>query len=268
MPFDAINHLCYAPADPVLALKAAGRIGWHVGSWRDGWTLSFGPPEALFQVWVRGEATAAPGVLEFGLRVTDLKQTLADLHHRGLTGASSIWKNDTGAVVAEVALLNTLPTAGVNLRLIEWKVAPADRDRSAGTPAQSAGPLTAKRLDHLAVITHDLDAKCAFWEAVLGVPRFGEVRTPSMVIRQYQIGDAIIELLGPTGTDSPLLKRTPGPAPMFAVEMADVDAAAAAAVAAGFNPPPAAAGVLPKTRIATVPLGETGGLNWQLLQYA
>jgi catechol 2,3-dioxygenase-like lactoylglutathione lyase family enzyme len=137
-------------------------------------------------------------------------------------------------------------------------------------PPNSAGvghafPL--KRLDHLAAVAHDLDAKCRFWEDVLGVPVTGEVRTPMMVIRQLKIGDAIFELLGPSGPDSPIHRRPAGLVSMAAWEVDDLPAAVARARAAGFTVPDPAAGVLPRTRTATIPASELGGVAMQLLQY-
>jgi catechol 2,3-dioxygenase-like lactoylglutathione lyase family enzyme len=124
-----------------------------------------------------------------------------------------------------------------------------------------------KRLDHLAAVAHDLDAQCRFWEDVLGVPATGEVRTPTMIIRQLRIGDAIFELLGPAGPDSPLHQRPAGLVNMAAWEVADLPPAVAQARAAGFTVPDPAVGVLPGTHTATIPAAELGGVAMQLLQY-
>ncbi|WP_020469036.1 VOC family protein [Zavarzinella formosa] len=267
MFYEAIDHLCYAPADPQLALKAVSQIGWNIVPWRGGWALSFGSAKNLFQIWVQSESTAPPGVLEFGIRVTDLAKVVDQLQKKGLSAQIIPWRNDQGHPVAEMAMLSTLKTAGVHLRLIEWKDSTKDRHQAIAGMGGFGNKFPAKRLDHLAVITHDLVTKSEFWENVLGIPRHGEIRTPSMLIRQYRIGDAIIELLGPVDDQSPLMKRTPGPAPMMSLEVPDLESSVKSALAAGFSAPAAADGVLPMTRTSTIPFSETGGLNWQLLQY-
>jgi catechol 2,3-dioxygenase-like lactoylglutathione lyase family enzyme len=124
-----------------------------------------------------------------------------------------------------------------------------------------------KRLDHLAAIAYDLDKQCRFWEDVLGVPVTGEVRTPHMIIRQLRIGNAIFELLGPAGPDSPLHQRPAGLVSMAAWEVDDLPAVVEQARAAGFTVPDPAIGVLPGTRTATIPANELGGMAMQLLQY-
>src|SRR5262249_59620453 len=56
---------------------------------------------------------------------------------------------------------------------------------AAGPPGHSF-PL--RRLDHLAVVTHDLEARTRFWADVLGVAVAGEVATPATVIPQLRLG--------------------------------------------------------------------------------
>jgi catechol 2,3-dioxygenase-like lactoylglutathione lyase family enzyme len=124
-----------------------------------------------------------------------------------------------------------------------------------------------RRLDHLAVVAHDLEGRTRFWAEVLGVPVAGEVVTPAMVIRQLRVGDGVLELLGPASPDGPLRQRPPGLVSMASWEVPDLDAAVAQAWAAGFSVPDPAAGVLPGTRVATVPGAELAGVNLQMLQY-
>jgi catechol 2,3-dioxygenase-like lactoylglutathione lyase family enzyme len=124
-----------------------------------------------------------------------------------------------------------------------------------------------KRLDHLAAIAPDLETATGFWTETLGVPVWGEVRTPAVIVRQMRIGDAIFELLGPATPESPMASRPPGLISMAAFEVPDLDAAVAQARAAGFTPTEPATGVLPGTRTATIPAGELSGLSMQLLQY-
>jgi len=124
-----------------------------------------------------------------------------------------------------------------------------------------------RRLDHLAAVTLDLEAKTRFWADVLSVLVVGEVKTPTMVIHQLRIGDAVLELLGPASPDRPLGQRPPGLVGMASWEVPDLDEAVARARAAGFTVPDPAAGVLPDTRVATIPGTELAGVNLQLLQY-
>ncbi len=125
-----------------------------------------------------------------------------------------------------------------------------------------------KRLDHLALFAPKLEETCSAWESVLGIPVLGEVRGPGMLIRQMKVGDAIVELLGPDSPDSPLTRRPAGMANMCAFEVrGPLDEAIALARDRGFSPPEAAAGVLPGTRVSTIPAGELSGLALQLLEY-
>src|SRR5205823_5843205 len=129
---------------------------------------------------------------------------------------------------------------------------------------QHALPL--KRLDHLAAMAPNLATTTSFWTASLGVPLFGEVRTPVMVINQMRVGDVNLELLGPATPESPMASRPPGPARMAAFEVPDVAAAVEHARAAGFTAPDPAPGPLPGTLTATVSAAQLSGLGLQLLQ--
>ena len=127
--------------------------------------------------------------------------------------------------------------------------------------------LPLKRLDHLAAVAPDLERSCRFWEEVLGVPTVGEVVSPTTVVRQLRIGDAIFELLGPASPDSPIRQRPPGLSSSCSFEVADLEAAVAHARAAGFDVPDPRIGTLPGTIVSTIPAAEMSGLNVQLLQY-
>jgi hypothetical protein len=82
-----------------------------------------------------------------------------------------------------------------------------------------------------------------------------------------KIGDAIVELLGPDSPESPLASRPPGLSSMAAWEVGDLDAAVALARERGFTPSEPATGVLPGTRVATIPGAELSGVGMQLLEY-
>jgi catechol 2,3-dioxygenase-like lactoylglutathione lyase family enzyme len=188
--------------------------------------------------------------LRVTLRVSDLRAAIAPVVAGGLT--------DYPPRGSQCTLLAIADDAGTDIYMID---APA---------AVAVDPLWAfplKRLDHLAAVTHDIDDKCRFWEEVLGVPVAGEVRTPTMIIRQLKIGDAIFELLGPAGPDSPIHQRPAGLVRMAAWEVDDLPAAVALARSAGFTVSDPATGILPGTRTATIPAAELGGVAMQLLQY-
>jgi catechol 2,3-dioxygenase-like lactoylglutathione lyase family enzyme len=200
---------------------------------------------------------AGPGLFAVGVRVNDVPAARERLASLGAESADAVYTTASGERIA-AAWLPVRDRAGADLVLV-----PADAPAVAA--ADHAFPL--KRLDHLAAVAHDLEAATRFWADVLGVPASGDVTTPAMVIRKIRIGGAVFELLGPSGPDSPVHKRTPGLVSMASWEVADLDAAVAAARAAGFEPSEPAKGMLPGTRISTIPGDGLAGVNMQLLQY-
>jgi catechol 2,3-dioxygenase-like lactoylglutathione lyase family enzyme len=172
-----------------------------------------------------------------------------------------------GRKLLDVALLPETPAAVMPLSIVQYPESPAalHARRAADGRFDHAFPL--KRLDHLAAVVPDPSPALAYWEQSLGIPVWGEVPTPVMVIKQLKIGDAIMEFLCPTGPDSPLASRPPGLISMAAFEVPDLDAAVALARERGFTPSDPATGVLPGTRTATIPGSELAGLALQLLQY-
>ena len=124
-----------------------------------------------------------------------------------------------------------------------------------------------RRLDHLAAVAPDLARSCTFWDEVLGVPTVGEVVSPTVVVRQLKIGDAILELLGPSSPDSPIRQRSPGLSSSCSFEVDDLEAVIVQVRAAGFEVPDSRVGALPGTRVTTLPSTAMSGINLQLLQY-
>lgn len=157
--------------------------------------------------------------------------------------------------------------AGTDLVLVRHARSVQERHAAAEQAGLLGHALRLKRLDHLAAVAHDLEAKTRVWADILGVPVAGEVTTPAMMIRQLRIGDALLELLGPASPDSPLWKRPPGLVSMAAWEVSKLEEAVEQARQSGFAVPDAAAGVLPGTRTATIPGAELAGVNLQLLEY-
>ena len=210
---------------------------------------------------LRPIAIEAGRLTAVGLRVADIDAALAAVQERGLTppalGVREL-RDSENNLVAKAALLQTANDGAVNLMVIQHLVPPQ--------PA-ATGALPLKRLDHLAAMTASLEAATHFWVETLGVPLYGEVRSPAIIIRQFKIGDAILELLGPSSPDSPAAGRPAGLASMIACEVDDLEAAVAHARAAGFSPPDPATGVLPGTRVSTIPGTELAGLGLQLITY-
>ena len=200
------------------------------------------------------------------LRVSDLSGAAADLSGRGVRPSTREVFAEDGRKICDVAELEGTERGVVHLRLIQYAEAGGRYARHAAAGyLNHAFPL--KRLDHLAAVAPDLEETTRFWTDTLGVAVTGEIATPAMIIRQFKIGDAILELLGPAAPDSPIRQRPPGLVRMAAFEVDDLEAAVQSARAAGFNPPDPATGVLPGTRTSTIPAAELGGMAMQLLQY-
>jgi catechol 2,3-dioxygenase-like lactoylglutathione lyase family enzyme len=256
MAFEAIEILqVIASAAPYerLGLTVDRRprfTGFHVGSVASSVRVSFYSSSDWAKLHRSEPASGLHGII---FRVADLPANIARMKAAGVP-VSEIAVGFRHTFIFEIR-----DAAGVDLIL----TAPSPPLEKTGVV--HAFPL--KRLDHLAAVAHNLDEKCRFWEDVLGVPVVGEVPTPTMIIRQLKIGDAIFELLGPAGQDSPIHKRPAGLVSMAAWEVDDLPTAVAQARAAGFTVPDPAAGVLPGTRTATIPAAELGGVAMQLLQY-
>jgi catechol 2,3-dioxygenase-like lactoylglutathione lyase family enzyme len=198
---------------------------------------------------LRQALAAGRSLFAVALGVKDLDAALSHLQTKDLVAVRN----------AEMAWLALHDRSGTDLVLI--------RQPPPAPEGFLDHPFPLKCLDHLAVVTHDLEGKTRFWSDVLGVPVAGEVTTPTLVIRQLRIGDAVLELLGPASADSPLWQRTPGPVSMASWEVADLEVAVRLARAAGFTVAEPAPGPLPGTRIATIQGSELAGVNMQLLQY-
>jgi catechol 2,3-dioxygenase-like lactoylglutathione lyase family enzyme len=209
-------------------------------------------------------ANAAPAVV---LATSDLEAAVATLRARGLETQTLGQTNSGDSQAVHQVGLRLPGEAGAAVRLVQASLSGAQRSGStAATDASTTGTLL-KRLDHLAVQVQDLDASCAFWEGVLGVPLYGEVRSPVTIVRQFKIGDAMIELLAPTTPEAAAAPRQLGLARMAAFEVADMTAAVAQARSGGFTVADPVAGTLPGTRVTMIPAAELSGLRLQLLEY-
>jgi catechol 2,3-dioxygenase-like lactoylglutathione lyase family enzyme len=275
MLYDAIDSV-YAAVPTLESCLPYGRLGLRLSAPQDASrTLQVGGPDNFFAVHFLTADTPSPLPAEpfrqalaadrtlfaVALRVADLSRAVRRLDSHGIP-ATGLRDSDE-----DLAWLPLRDQTGTDLVLVQHATPVQERHAAAVRQGLLGHAFTLKRLDHLAVVTHDLEAKTRFWADVLGVPVAGEVTTPTMVIRQLRLGDAVLELLGPASPNSPLWQRPPGPVGMASWEVADLDQAVAQARAAGFTVPDAATGVLPGTRTATIPGAALAGLNMQLLQY-
>jgi catechol 2,3-dioxygenase-like lactoylglutathione lyase family enzyme len=226
-----------------------------------------GLPTTLLGTRLAQAAAERAGPFGVVLRVADLNATLTKLAQVGVNPLSrGTWTAD-GKVVGQLALLAEEERAGTNLVLIQYTTTPKVRHAAQTRAGFLAHRLPLRRLDHLALITRDLEAQTRFWIDVLGVPLAGQVTTETLIIHQFQIGDAVLELLAPASPNSPLTSRPPGLIGMASWEVADLSDVVAQVRKAGFEINDPAPGALPRTQTATVPGSELGGLTCQLLQY-
>jgi catechol 2,3-dioxygenase-like lactoylglutathione lyase family enzyme len=240
--------------------------------------VPIGGPDNLFEIhlvsstdeggagWEAFREVADRGLSTVVLRVSDLAASLAVLENRGIEPSETqTVPNADGTKRSEVAVLPEMPDAGVRLRLIQHHQSGAEIWAEHTGGRQHATPL--KRLDHLAAVAPDLERSCRFWDEVLGIPTVGEVISPTVVVRQLRLGDAMFELLGPATPDSPLRQRRPGLNSTVSVEVPNLDQTVAHVEAAGFTVADRRVGTLPGTIVATIPAAQMSGVNVQLLQY-
>lgn len=218
---------------------------------------------------IRRSVEESRGLCAVVLRVRGLNEQVEELKRTGLRAEkipAAAGGNDDERF--SVAFIPVEDEAGVPLFLCESGISVEDQFAQIEAEDGFNHALEVKRLDHLAAVARNLDAQTHFWTHFLRIPLFGEVVTPAMIIRQFKIGDAIIELLGPNSSDSPLNKRAPGLISMMSVEVANLLAAVERVRSAGLTISEPAAGVLPGTITATIPASEASGIALQLLQFA
>ncbi len=291
MLFDAIDHVILPAVDAQAAAEPFARLGltlfpgarhpdagtesagFFVGAAANGFYVeALGITDRAAALRTHGEAFVATagagrGLSGVVLRTGDLAMAVTRLQTHGLNCRSREVHGADGAKVCDIAEVRGPHADAVGLRLIQYFPSHEERwaRREASGLAKHAFPL--KRLDHLAVVAPDLDGDTRFWREVMDVPLAGEVVAPAMTIRQLGIGDAMLELLGPSSPDSPLASRPAGLVSVIAFEVDDLDAALTEARRRGFNPSPAEPGVLPGTRRSAIPATEFSGITLQLLQY-
>jgi catechol 2,3-dioxygenase-like lactoylglutathione lyase family enzyme len=224
-------------------------------------------PQHQLGAIIRQAAEEKRGLCAVVLRVKKLAALLDELGRRGVPHTSLKNSDVTGEPPGPIVRLAVEDAAGMPLFVQEHALSPEEQTAEVVAEDGLNHKLAVRRLDHLAAVASNLDAQTHFWTHLLGIPLFGEVVTPVMVIRQFKIGDAILELLGPATPESPIHQRAPGLISMMSLEVADLNAAVAQAKSAGFTISDPAKGALPGTIIATIPATQTSGLTVQLLQY-
>lgn len=206
------------------------------------------------------------GLARLMLGTRDIAGTVSALKAKGVQADIEPVSREGGAKICDTAGLD-VPGLNVSAGVIQYVESreASHRRRAAAGSFQHAFPL--KRLDHLAAAAPDLVGATRAWTGVLGVPVFGEIKGTGIIIRQMKIGDAIVELLGPDGPDSRMAGRPPGLSSMCAFEVPNLDAAVALARERGFTPSDPNNGILPGTRVASIPGTELFGMGLQLLEY-
>jgi catechol 2,3-dioxygenase-like lactoylglutathione lyase family enzyme len=207
------------------------------------------------------------GAARLMLGTEDISSIVDLLAGRGVNAQAEAIAREGGAKIGDVVALEGLPALATHAGAIQYTEPRASQHERRAAAGYFNHDFPLKRLDHLAVMAPDIEGATAAWSEALGVPVHGEVRGRGILIRQMKIGDAIVELLGPESPDSPLASRPPGLSSMAAWEVADLDAAVALARERGFTPSDPAEGILPGTRVATIPGTELAGVGMQLLQY-
>lgn len=214
------------------------------------------------------EAVARGGGLSrVFLRTNRLADAAERLRAAGALVAPSHVHRADGTPVASILAVSARERLGAAVALVEYAT-PAERLwQRREEQGLFAHRFPVRRLDHLAIIVDDLALATAAWRDLLGLEPCGEVTTPAMVIRQLDARNAVIELIAPTGPESPVAVRPRGLVSMVAVEVPDLDAAVALARERGFAVTDPSQGPLPRSRTATIPATELAGMALQLLEY-
>lgn len=286
-----LDHLVVIVDDLDAAAEPFERLGFvvtprteHPGAGTANRVFFLGGPAGLFYVELiavhdRAAASASRasayvpildaggGVARLMFAVDGLDEVVNRLEAEGVPSLRREVFRADGSKIADTALPSAEDLAGFRFGLVHYVLDEAKRYASRRARGFLDHTFPAKRLDHVAVIPAAPTDTNMFWTQVMGLEVAGTVTTPTMTIRQLQAGDAILELLAPSGPESPLVARPKGLIPMIAIEVADVQAAVDYVRGLDFEVTDPADGVLPGTRTATIPDGETGGLALQLLQY-
>ncbi len=290
MEIIGVDHVILATADLDGAAERWQALGLqltppmrHAGSSTENSVFFVGGPDTEFYVELlavhdrlgaeseeRHELLAAidrGGLHRLMLQVRSAAAALAALAGHGIEASTRIVRRDDGSLIGTVVEPAGPTGAGCPIALIAYEGGGEARRARHQAAGLFRHELPLARLDHLAVISHDVEATCHFWATVLGVAQTGRVTGRGMDIRQLRIGDVTLELIGPHGDDSPVHQRPAGLASVTAFEVADLDAVVATVRARGFDVADPAPGVLPGSRVSTVTPDQLGGLALQLISF-
>lgn len=201
------------------------------------------------------------------LEVASADEAARELVGHGISVSSREVRRDDGSLIGTVVEPRADTPAGCPFALIEYEGGGEQRRVRHHGAGLFEHDLPLRRLDHLAVIAGDVEGPCWFWHDVLGVDVSGQVSGRGLDIRQLRIGDATLELIGPSGPDSPVVQRPPGLAPVAAFEVSALDDVVEQARQRGFELPDGAPGVLPNSRVSTISADQLGGLALQLIEF-
>lgn len=294
MPPLAIDHVSVATADLEAAAAPWRRLGLtvaagtrHAGAGTESAVAMFGDsPERMcfiefLMVHDRAQASATArgrrllaaidaggGVFRCVLDVDAAAPFVAAAAAAGGTAEVTPVRRADGSAIGDAVAFGGDAETSNEPRLIAHARPRAERFAARRARGAFASTFALRRLDHLALVPRDMAASTRWWHDVLGVGVHGEVRAGGLYIRQFRVGDGMVEFLGPNTPDSPIARAAPGLRSMLACEVADLDAAVATARARGFSPSVPGPGALPGTRTATIPARELGGVALQLLAYA
>ncbi len=293
MSVTAIDHAIVATNDLEAAAEPWRRLGFtpvhggrHSGQGTENAAVFFGDSaESMFYLEFlaandRAEASAttrgrllvdaidgAGGLFRIMLESEDLAAEQAQLESAGLECALATVSREDGSRIGDVLSTGGDSETSNDPRLISYASGRSERFESHRSRGVFTSTFPVSRLDHLALIPSDLEAMTALWTDSLGVSVCGEVRANGLVIQQMEVGDAIVEFLAPDGPESRVAGAEPGLRSMLAFEVDDLNASVEEARVRGFTPSEPAIGVLPGTRVATIPPGELSGAALQLLEY-
>jgi catechol 2,3-dioxygenase-like lactoylglutathione lyase family enzyme len=290
----AIDHLAVACGDLAAASEPWRRLGFlpvaggrHPGLGTENAVVFVGSdPETMFYiefitihdsaeaaVSVRGrllaEAIDAGGG---GFRLV-LEAGDPQALEASLTSASIEWdrvevRRADGSSIGHAYTVNGERETSLDPRVLAYGLDRAARFEGRSARGLFGGTFAVSRLDHVALLAGDLEAETAKWRDAFGIPPTGEVRGPGIIVRQFQVGDGVVELLAASDPSSRLAAAPPGLRSMVAFEVDDLDVAVATARERGFELPDGATGILPGTRTATISPDQLSGVALQLLEYA
>lgn len=208
------------------------------------------------------------GAVAIVFGVSDVEAISGRLHMRGYDAPVEHIHAVDGRKVCDAAQVDTGDALPFKVTLIQYPESWQDRYERSLAAGRFGHSFQLKRLDHLAAVAPNIEAATRFWEDIFEVPVAGEIQAGPMVIRQLRIGDAILELLGPSSPESPFAERPAALASMAAWEVSGrLEDAVAFARERGFSASDPEPGVIPGTRRASIPAAELGGVGMQLLEY-